>query len=230
MALLEQIDKYKRLWAEGFTTRTLSRTIAESEPYTTEFEAISNYLDRISKITISERVVKIPGLTRWKNLILTVLAEVKSKEKRNVNVPFLATSDEITLYKIRPETFDLENFQISITSAGTVDIIPQASGSFDIESSIGDEAVVIITDFIELNPNPVITAITASDIDGEEYKHPFDTTLAFRASDLQIVEAPIPIIATRTLDIDGKADASGTSELVPIGVVICYGAHVPSLT
>jgi len=74
-----------------------------------------------------------------------------------------------------------------------------------------------------------VTAIQALAIDGEDLKAE-ETRLQLKASDLHLYELKRPWIIDLTLDVDGKVEAAGDSELTPFGVHICLGRQIPALT
>jgi len=178
-----------------------------------------------SSVKLSERDIDIPGLTRAANLILQVLASFKEKERKNVMPLQYAKDDDIVLMQIRPESFGLDNFVRTGLTVGTVHIIPQTTGNY----SVPDKQIFVITDFIEINPTPIITAIRVVNIDGVP-QYPIEARLCFKASNLQIFELPHPLIADSSIDIDAKVEAAGDTELTPIGVWIGLGKDVPALT
>jgi len=194
----------------------------------TEYDVMMHELNLAKKIVIGEREIELTGLARNANMIMKILAEFKDKEKRNVMPYQLAKADDITAIfgVLRPELFGLDNYRQEDLSVGTVNIIPQAAGTF----SVPDKQIFIITDFIEFEPNPVVTAIMFTDVDGALPKRPLETRTAFRASDLHIFSLPYVEIAQSTIDIDAKVEFTGNTELVPCGAWIGYGKDVPDLT
>jgi len=204
----------------------LSKTVAGLNR--SEYDVMVHELNQALKIPLGEREITLKGLERNKNIVLKTLAEFKDKEKRNVMPYQLARADDITAIfgVLRPELFGLDNFRQTNLAVGTVDIIPQGAGTF----SVPEKQVFVITDFIEFEPNPVVTAIMFTDVDGALPKRPLETRTAFRASDIQIFSLPYVEIAQSTLDIDGKVEFTGDTEIVPCGAWIGYGKDVPDIT
>jgi len=77
------------------------------EPFGTEYDIVRDTLAAISKVRIAEREITLPGLTRYRDLIMAVLAEFKDKEKRNIMPLPYAKSDDIVIMALRPEHFGL---------------------------------------------------------------------------------------------------------------------------
>jgi len=225
-----ELDELKRL-LEIDARGILSRRV---EPLGTEYEIVLHELRLYKRLIIANREITLPGLERNTELIMKVLAEFKSKEKRNVMPIQFAKTDDIVIQPLRPGHFDLETFATSVSipagqNYATFHVIPQgASGNFN----VSDKQIYVITDFIELTPEPAVTAIQVKNIDGVS-QYPLEARLAFQATDMQIFELPHPVIADSTLDIDGRVEGEAGStvdvNLVPIGVWIGYGKDVPSL-
>lgn len=223
-----ELEELKRLVFEVDAKAILSRPVealrAPGETAPTEYRVAKDLLNGWSVLRIGERDIKIPGMTRHKELILKVLADFKTKKKRNFVPPQFAKSDDITMEPLRPEVFDLDNFYLSGLTVGTVDIIPQTAGYFE----LSDDEVIVITDWIEMLPDITITALQA-EIDGV-IQNPVEMRLALKATDMQIYELDYPWIIDLRLDVNGKVEFAGDSELTPIGVHICLGKELPSLT
>jgi len=210
----------------------------EVEPFGTEYDIVKDALAGISTIRIAQREIKIPGLTRYTDLIMSVLAEFKSKEKRNVMPLQYAKSDDIVIMPLRPAHFNLYSYKKNVTvEAGKYtaqdNIIPQASGTF----TVPDKQIIVITDFVDFAPESPVTAIQVADVDGEKW-YPIEVRKELRLSDLHIIELDVPIIADSTLDIDAlvertSADTTNAEtvshELTPLGVWIGFGKDVPKL-
>jgi len=208
------------------------------EPFGTEYDIVRDTLAAISKVRIAEREITLPGLTRYRDLIMAVLAEFKDKEKRNVMPLPYAKSDDIVLMALRPEHFGVYTWKKEVTVAATkytaVDnIIPTGSGSLEVP----DDQIFIITDFVDFAPESPVTALQALDVDGEKW-YPFSVRKDLKLSDLHIIELDFPIVADTTLDLDAlvertTADASAeetvSHELTPFGVWIGFGKDVPNL-
>jgi len=191
-----------------------------------EYDIVKEALIAMSKFQIGEREIRLPGFTRNLNLLLQCVADFKEKVKRPVVPPEIVTSDMITVEPLRPEVFGLDAYLRTGLTVGTYHIIPTAAGTW---TAAKDEEIVVITDFIELLPDIRVTAIQAADLDGEKLK-PEELRLQFKASDLQIYELKRPWICDITLDIDGKVEAAGDSQITPFGVHICLGKKIPDLT
>jgi len=217
---LEELNRILKVDAKGI----LSRQVGDLG---TEYEVMMHEINLAKKIKLGEREITIPGLERNKEVLLKVLAEFKKKEERNVMPYPFARADDITMIVgvLRPELFGLDNFKQENLSVGTVNIIPQGSGNF----SVPDDQIFIITDFIEFEATPVITAINFVNVD-DNLPRPLETRIAFRASDLHIFELPYAVIADKTLDVDAKVEFTGNTELTPVGAWIGYGEDVPDLT
>jgi len=208
------------------------------EPFGTEYDIVRDTLAAISKVRIAEREITLPGLVRYRDLIMAVLAEFKDKEKRNIMPLPYAKSDDIVIMALRPEHFGLYTWKKEVTVAATkytaVDnIIPTGSGKFEVP----DDQIFIITDLADFAPESPVTAIQAADVDGERW-YPFSVRKDLKLSDLHIIELDFPIVADTTLDLDAlvertTADASAeetvSHELTPFGVWIGYGKDVPDL-
>ena len=213
----------------------LSGTI---EPFGTEYDIVKDALAGMAKVRIAEREFTLPGFARNMNLIINVLAEFKSKEKRNVMPLVYAKSDDIVIAPLRPQNFGIQIYKKSVTIAAgaytAVDnVIPQGDGSF----KVPEKQIFIITDFIDFAPESPITTIQVKDVDGESWK-PVEVRKELKLSDLHIIELDFPIIADKTLDVDvlverttpdTSADETVTHELTPFGVWIGYGSDVPAL-
>jgi len=191
-----------------------------------EYDIVKEALVAISKYQIGEREIKLPGFTRNMGLLIQCVADFKEKVKRPVMPPEIATSDMITVEPLRPEVFGLDLYKRTSLGIGTYHIIPTSTGTW---SATKDEEVVIITDWIEFLTPVNVTAIQASDLDGEPLK-PEEIRLNLKASDLHIFELKRPWISDITLDVDGKVEAAGDSEMTPFGVHVCMGKKIPSLT
>jgi len=176
------------------------------EPFGTEYDIVRDTLAAISKVRIAEREITLPGLTRYRDLIMAVLAEFKDKEKRNIMPLPYAKSDDIVIMALRPEHFGLYTWKKEVTVAATkytaVDnIIPTGSGKFEVP----DDQIFIITDLVDFAPESPVTAIQAVDVDGERW-YPFSVRKDLKLSDLHIIELDFPIIADTTLDLDALVE------------------------
>ena len=208
------------------------------EPFGTEYDIVRDALAAMSKVRIAEREITLPGLTRYRDLIMAVLAEFKDKQKRNVMPLEYAKSDDIVIMALRPEHFGVYTWKKSVTVPSgkytAVDnIIPTSSGVFEVP----DDQIFIITDFVDFASTSPITAMQVADVDGEKW-YPFSVRKELKMSDLRIVELDFPIIADTTLDIDvlverttpdTSSDETVTHELTPFGVWIGFGRDVPKL-
>jgi hypothetical protein len=216
-----ELEELKRLAAVDAKS-ILSRRV---EPLGTEYEVVRDALVGMATLRIGERELKIPGLDRHRELIIKVVAEFKQKKMRNVMPLQFAKADDITLEPLRPETFGLDNWVRTGLSVGTVDLIPQTAGTFNLET---DAEIIVITDFCEAKAIPVITAILP-EVDGVK-QNPLEMRKDLKISDLHLYELDYPLIADTSLNIDGKVEASGDSELFPLGVRICLGRKLSGLT
>lgn len=192
-----------------------------------EYDIAKEALVAMSKYQIGEREIKLPGFTRNLGLLLQCVADFKDKVKRPVIPPEIATSDMMTVEPLRPEVFDLDLYKRTGLTVGEYHIIPTAATTW---SATKDEEVVVITDWIEFLSPVNVTAIKATDLDGELGIKPEEIRLQMKASDLHIFELKRPWICDVTLDIDGKVEAAGDSEMTPFGAHICLGKQIPSLT
>lgn len=227
---LEELSRISLLDAPSI----LKRRIA---PLGTEFEVARDALVGMKTIRLSNRELTLPGLTRHTDLILKVLAEFKDKQKRNFVPLTYAKADEIVIEPLRPEQFIAGDSDTTIDSwiqlglaVGETPILPSVTQVADGATvvNVDDDEVFIFTDFIEVKPDIEITAIQA-EIDGHKFK-PQEMRLAMNESDLQIYELDYPWIADVTIDIDGKVEYAGASELTPLGVHICLGKLIADIT
>ena len=208
------------------------------EPFGTEYDLVRDTLAAISKVRIAEREITLPGLTRYRDLILAVLAEFRDKEQKNIMPLAYAKSDHIVIMALRPEHFGLYTWKKEVTIAATKytatdNIIPTSAGVF----TVPEKQIFIITDLVDFAPESPVTAIQVADIDGNKHQ-PFSVRKDLKLSDLHVIELDFPLVADSTLDLDAlvertTADASAeekvTHELTPFGVWIGYGKDVPKL-
>lgn len=212
----------------------LGRQVA---PLGTEYEVARDALRGMKTIRLSNRDITLPGLERHTDLILKVLAEFADKKKRNFQPLTYAKADDIVIEPLRPEQFSagagptvLDNWIQAGLVVGETNILPSVTQVADGATTItvDDDEIFIITDFIETKPDIEITAIQG-EIDGTLFK-PTEMRLAMNGTDLQMYELDYPWIADVTLDIDGKVEYAGDSELTPFGVHIALGKLVAALT
>jgi hypothetical protein len=211
-----ELEELKRLMAID-PKAILSRRI---DPLGTEYDVVKDALVGMATLRIGERELRIPGLERHRDLILKTVAEFKDKKKRNVMPLQFAKTDDITVEPLRPEHFGLDNYVRTGLSVGTVTL-------FDISVDTDNE-IFVITDFCEAKAVPVITAILPT-VDGVT-QNPLEMRKDLKISDLHLYELDYPLIADASLKIDAKVEASGDSELFPLGVHICMGHKVAKLT
>jgi len=216
---LEELGRIMKVDAPSILSRRIEAIGA------TEEEIARDALAGMRTIRLAERDLTLPGLTRHTDLIIKALAEFKNRKKRNVMPLQYAKSDDIVIEPIRPEQFGLDNYEISISAAGSLDIIPQGSGTF----SVDDDEMFIFTDWAEHADGEPVTALQAT-IDGTQYQ-PLELRAQLKFSDVKVYELDYPWIADVSVDINGKAEASsGTTEMTPYGVHICLGKKIASLT
>jgi len=228
---LEELSRIKAVNAETI----LSRQVA---PLGTEYQVALDALRGMKTIRISNREITLPGLERHTPLILQVLAEFKEKQKRNLMPLAYAKADDVVIEPLRPEQFIagagptlIANWLQDGLAAGEIDgILPSVTQVADAATTIDvdDDEVFIFTDFIEMKPKVIITAIQG-EIDGTLYK-PLDMRLPMNESDLQMYELDYPWICDVSFDIDAKVEYAGDSELTPFGVHICLGKLIADLT
>ncbi|GAI18961.1 unnamed protein product, partial [marine sediment metagenome] len=166
--------------------------------------------------------------------------EFKDKQKRNFVPLTYAKADEIVIEPLRPEQFVAGDTPLGIDNwiqlglvAGETHILPNVLQEADYAAgeapvNVDDDEVFIFTDFIEVKPAIRITALQG-EIDGHKFK-PQEMRLAMNESDLQIYELDYPWIADVSIDIDGKVEYAGGSELTPLGVHICLGKLIAGIT
>jgi len=220
LGLMDEIKRIGGLDAAGILSPTY-------DPLgMSEYDIAKEALVAMSKYQIGEREIKMPGFTRNMGLLIQCVADFKEKAKRPFMPPEIATSDMITVEPLRPEVFALDTYKRTSLGIGTYDLIPTGAGTW---SATKDEEVVIITDWIEFLTPVNVTAIQAADLDGEPLK-PEELRLNLKASDLHIFELKRPWISDISLDVNGKVESAGDSELTPFGVHICLGKKIPSLT
>jgi len=212
----------------------LNRQVA---PLGTEYQISLDALRGMKNIKISNREITLPGLERHTPLILQVLAEFKDKKKRNIMPLMYAKSDDIVIEPLRPEQFSagagptiLDNWIQAGLVAGETPVLPSVTQVADAATviNVDDDEVFIFTDFIEMKPTIVITAIQG-EIDGTLYQ-PLEMRLAMNESDLQMYELDYPWICDVTFDIDAKVEYAGDSELTPFGVHIALGKLIAGIT
>ena len=210
------------------------------DPIGTEYDVVRAELKAMSILRISNRQIEIPGLTRSIDLIVACVAEFKDVRKWNVMPLQFAKADDIVVMPLRLEHI-AGNIQVwrTLTLAtgrftGEFGIIPQtAIGAPPAVFKVPENQRFVLTDIIELNSPPGLTAVRIRDIDGVP-QIALDATLAMEASDLQMFEFPHPIVADASFAIDGKlesptAAASVTTAPWVIGVWIGLGKDVPGL-
>ena len=224
---LEELSRIKGVNAQTI----LSRQIA---PLGTEYQVSLDALRGMKNIKISNRDITLPGLERHTPLILQVLAEFKDKKKRNVQPLMYAKSDDIVIEPLRPEQFTanavtLDNWIQAGLTVGEKALLPSVSqaGAATVITCDVDE-LFIFTDFIEMKPKIIITAIQG-EVDGTLY-NPLEMRLSMNESDLQMFELDYPWIADINFDIDAKVEYAGDSELTPFGVHICLGKLIAGIT
>jgi len=216
-----ELEELKRLQAVN-EREILARPV---EPLGTEYNVVRDALAGMKTLRISERELKLPGLERHTDLIIKTVAEFKTKKKRNVMPLQFGKTDDIVIEPLRPEVFGLDNYLQTGLTVGTYDIIPQTAGTHSIDT---DNEIIIITDFVEMQTEPKVTAIQVT-VDGVT-QNPLELRKDLKITDLHIYELDYPIIADASLDINGKVEVAGDAELTPFGVHICMGHKVPSLT
>jgi hypothetical protein len=224
------LEELKRLNAVDAKS-ILSRSV---DPLGTEYDVVKDALAGIKKIRIGYRELTLPGLDRNSELVMKVLAEYKSKEKRNVMPLQYAKSDDIVVSALRPQLFGIQMYIQDVTISANKytaesNIIPQATGSY----SVPTKQIFIITDFVDMVAESPVTAIQAKDVDGVS-QFPCEVRKDLKISDLHVIELDYPIIADASLDIDAlvvskTAAATVTHELTPMGVWIGMGKDVPKL-
>jgi hypothetical protein len=205
------------------------------EPIGTEYEVVRDALVGMKTIRIAERELTLPGLTRNTDLCIKVLADFKDKKKRNVQPLQYAKTDDIVIEPLRPEQFTvnavtLDNWVQTALAVGERAVLPsvlQDAGGADRAVTVDDDEVFIITDWVEMKPSTIFTALQA-EVDGTPF-NPAEMRV-YRMTDLQIHELDFPWIADVSLDVDGKVESAGDSELTPFGVHICLGKLVKSIT
>lgn len=228
---LEELSRLLRVNAPSILDRRIEALDG------TEYDMVKDALAGMRTIRLGDRDINLPGLTRNTELICQVLAEFKGKKKRNVQPLQFAKSDDIVIEPLRPEQFTgptsgitLDNWRQAGLAVGAVSILPNAAqvAGGDTTIDVNDNEVFIITDWIEHQPAPVISAIQAV-IDGYTYQ-PLEMRLALFQSNLQMFELDYPWICDVSIDINGKCEFAGTSELTPYGVHICLGSRIAAIT
>lgn len=205
------------------------------EPIGTEYDVVRDALVGMKTIRIANRDLTLPGLTRHTDICFKVLADFKDKKKRNVQPLQYAKADDIVIEPLRPEQFTvnavtLDNWEQKALAVGERAVLPsvlQDAGGTDTAISVDDDEVFIITDWVEMKPSTIFTALQA-EVDGTLF-NPAELRV-YRMTDLQMHELDFPWIADVSLDVDGKVEFAGDSELTPFGVHICLGKLVKSIT
>jgi len=218
MATLEELSTLYRVNQRDILSRRV-------EPVGTELTVVEDALIAMRTVRIGERVFELSGMKRHHDLITKTIANYRQKWKTNLEPLAWAKADQVTIEPLRPEVFDLSTFLRTGLTAGTYNIIPTGSGTWD---AVKDEEVVVITDLIEMNPDNVVTAIKVS-VDGEDL-NPEEIRTQIKASDIQIYELSYPLVCDLSLDIDGKVEQDGDAEITPMGVHIALGKQIPALT
>jgi len=229
---LEELNRIYAVKAQSDLGRQVS-------PLGTEYQVALDALTAMKKIRLSDRDIVLPGLERWTPLILQVLAEFKTKQKRNLMPLAYAKSDDVVIEPLRPEQFSagntptiLDNWIQAGLVVGETPILPSVTQIADAPCAatiaVDDDEVFIFTDFIEMKPAIKITAIQG-EIDGTLYK-PLEMRLSMNESDLQMYELDYPWICDVTFDIDAKVEYAGDSELTPFGCHICLGKLIAGIT
>lgn len=207
----------------------------------TEEDMLREELVTMSTVRIAERDITLPGLgnPKFQELAIALVASCRELWERPFKPFWLATANDMTVIPLcRPEwaiseqgaDYPLDNWVISGISVGTINIIPQeyAGHPLTIQTLDDKKERVFLTDFVEMNATPVVTAISII-TDGEPAKI-YEIRPAVKISNLQAFKMPSPEIARINLDIDGKVEADGATELTPFGLYICTGDKVPAVT
>lgn len=199
----------------------LSRMI---DPIGTELQTMQDQIAGMATIEFEERTIELPGYSRHLEILLKAIALFKDKKKKNVMPLQFATIEDITIEQLRPEIFGLDTFSVDVTAVGTVNIIPTGAGVHELTK---DEEVIVLLGFIEYATTPIITAIQIT-ADEEKYKPVEVRHHLFNG--ISVYPLDYPIIVNVSLDIDAKAEATGTTKLTPYGLHIALGSKIPDLT
>ena len=209
----------------------------------TEYELIKRELENYSVLRFKGRDVKLAGLgnPNVQRQILAVVADYKKElgESRFVKPLSLATIDDIVVMPLRPELFGLSKYEINgVTANSIVNIIPQegqavgpagigevtSDGYFKIDPK---KARIIYTDFVEVNPSGIVTAIQGKVDDRQIF--PYEIRYVTRFGEFK--DYALPSIEVHRIKAywKAKAEFDGTTELTPVGVAIVLGEYVPNL-
>jgi len=130
-----------------------------------EGQVIDDVLDNIqNQIRVSERQIKLPGLSANRELIKGAVADFKRNVfDGNIKPAQTAGHDDIVVEFASAQVFNnlqastVQNFQQTGLAGGSVaDIIPQAEAA---ESTLAENERLFFTgDFVDLNSDAIITA------------------------------------------------------------------------
>jgi hypothetical protein len=217
---LEELKRLRLVNAKALLSKTV-------EPIGTEYEVAKDALAGMKAVRLASRELRLPGLERHSELVLQVLGEFKDKKKRNFMPAQFAKADDVALLPIRPETFGLDNFSVTASAPGTVDVIKPDGTPYEVDA---DNEIVVVTDVLVGDPT-VITALQFT-VDGVE-QNPIELrTLQVgpEGERIGLAELDYPVIADASLLLRAKAEAEGTTVVVPFGAHICMGRKIPPLT
>jgi hypothetical protein len=196
------------------------------DPVGTELSILEDVVNEVAKLTLAERDVAIPGITRaWTaGIIQGATAYFREKIKKDIMPLPYAKDDNLIIEPLyRPKIFGLNNFTVTwsgLTPPAVVNLI-----NYELKV---DKELIMLTDIIGLGPNfPALIQVT---VDGETLR-PYAVRKDFKASNVRIYELPFPVVADLTLKVDAQVeDASGTFEFIPVGIHLVLGsAHPKSL-
>jgi hypothetical protein len=218
-----ELEELKRLRLVN-ARAVLSKSI---EPLGTEYDVARDALVGMKTVRLATRELKLPGLERHSELVLQVLAEFKDKKKRNVMPSQYARADDIALLPLRPETFALDNFDVTAAAPGAVNVINPDGTPYEVDA---DNEIIVITDVVVADPT-IITALQFT-VDGVQ-QNPIELRtlqVGTEATRLGIAELDYPVVADASLLLQAKAESAGTTAVIPFGAHICMGRRIPGLT
>lgn len=234
---LEELSRLSGINAQADLSRNILALKTASGAPATEFSMAEDAIVGMADAYWAERHIQLPGLIRSKKIILAALAEFKTKKKRNVQPLMFARADDIVIEPIRPEQFTgptsaitLDNWRQAGLVAGAVSILPNAAqvAGGDTVINVDDDELFIITDWVEHQPTPILSAMQATS-DNYVY-NPLEIRWGTWEGGLSHYAMDYPWIFDVTIDINAKCEFNGTSELTPYGVHICLGRLIANLT
>jgi len=196
------------------------------DPVGTELSILEDVVNEVAKLTLAERDIAIPGITRaWKSgIIQGATAYFREKVKLDIMpLPYAKDDNLIVEPLYRPKIFGLNNFTATWSGVTPPAVVNLINYSLNL-----NKEMIILTDIIGIGPDfPALIQVT---VDGETLR-PYAVRKDFKASNVRIYELPFPVVADLTLRVDAQVEsASGTFEYIPVGIHLVVGSlHTKTL-